>query len=95
MYTRRQLPPIPPDWPGIATQALDQIAKTRKGYVYASRKGICMGSMQSGCNHVVMFRRVQGVVRMQIESYLHSRQTPLLTLPIDLEKRAAQMLDNL
>jgi len=81
----------------LADLALSEIAKRRKGHVYASRPGIAGGCLVPNYG-AVMFRRVGGRVVLEI---WRSRPKGAMKkeeaepLPPDLERRAAEMLDTL
>lgn len=81
----------------LAEKTLTLLESMQKSSIYASRKDICAG-VNKGNGMVIMFRHVVYTVRMEIWQYNKHNYYPIIsihTLPCDLEKRAAALLDSL
>ena len=84
----------------IALEALAEIEATPRGWVRASRKGICAAIHRAGGKGTryvgpsFVFRRVGGVVRLEYWPG-DSCEIQSHALPDDLEERAGKMLDSL
>ncbi len=79
----------------LAKNALKEIEETKKGFVFASRKGIVAAVNYYGDGEVIAFRREDGKVHMEKWDNATSKDYGDIPLPADLEERAATMLDNL
>lgn len=77
----------------LAYQALIQIEDTRPDHVYASRPGIVVAALFR--HKKVAFRRVNGVIRMEVWGNYKSGCEIITDLPRAIQNRAAHVINNL
>jgi hypothetical protein len=76
----------------VAEWALAEIARTPKGHVPASRKGVFAAARDRG--REIGFRRTEEGVRLEVWSHRYCGYRAY-RLPADLQRRAERMLDSL
>lgn len=79
----------------LATAALDVIERQKPGAAWAGRRGISAGASCIRKYTDLVFRRIDGGVRMEAwrHHYKAGDKVTLHDLPADLEARAAAALD--
>lgn len=85
-------PLLPAALVGQAEAALAELEQTEPRNVYAGRRGL-VAAVPGRDNSSTVFRRAGALVRVEVWHYMPSQWSERYTLPPELERRAAAVLD--